>query len=591
MSSKFQNTQLMNASQIGIAFVEGPKGPTGPSSTYTGPIGPRFVGLPIVDTENRVYTTQTMYNTILSTPQDIHTGANFQVNTISLGQTNQFLFEEAGPQTGVLVNAKQYDAKNDFVAKSEILNSSFANQFQNTFLTELGTTFTGNCGSIKISDTKLILNTIFPKNSFGSLNQNFVHNGILIDQGSFYTPNPSPFIGGIPNIAGLQVSALGVNIPVQNAYGAMIRHPLTGTNCNVGIFTDSLSMGSNNITVRPPLNGMLIQGDIVPHKDLILINNDNNDTYTNRLIAQDNYTEQLIARNISGPTGSNLLPVHCNGLNILTGGIIYKIPTNPFISYIEGEFTAKVHVTYVTTVLNYQYQIEGEYHNELNDGPQKGIDGTATKSDTYSYVYIINPGTTKVPTVWYYTVEDAIDNSVAIVISGSSHTRNWLSPAQYDYNTMITYNCPNPTPVDVRCRYTRFGARVTLNLDPFTFTGQQDAYNYHATQVNGTLDYYYMIKNIPSYLLHRTGVDTKTFMCMKYKYAGKHYHYYHTNDLFSADNPTTIGADSQGLGYVVINSDRLEICDSNRTYFKARSTSGWRSSTISYTIDPTIPYT
>ena len=77
--------------------------PTGPQ----GPTGPQFVGLPVVDNANRIYKTQTTINAILSTPQDIHTGANFQVNTISLGQAGRLSFEEAGPKSGVSIYANQ----------------------------------------------------------------------------------------------------------------------------------------------------------------------------------------------------------------------------------------------------------------------------------------------------------------------------------------------------------------------------------------------------------------------------------------------------------------------------------------------------
>jgi hypothetical protein len=272
--------------------------------------------LPLTGTLNRVYVTQTSDSIILTTPQDIHTGANFQANTISLGG--------AEPQPGVLVYANQYSAKNDFVSKSQILYSGFVNQFQNTFAVPDGATFTGNCGVIGISNNTLsTTNSTLP----GFLHSNFIQNGILIDQASFYTPNPSPFAGGVPNIVGLQISALSSGIPVKNAYGAIIRQPLTGTNCNMGIFTDSMSVGSGNLTTSPPTNGLRVQGDLIAQSNMYIQGSINTSSW---------YSDKLTTPAIYGPTGSNV--TFNTGINILTGGIVYG-RTGPVVKYSTGTFT------------------------------------------------------------------------------------------------------------------------------------------------------------------------------------------------------------------------------------------------------------
>jgi hypothetical protein len=556
--------RTINTTGSGIAWAKGPTD----SSVYIA-TGPMFSGLFIVDTANRIYKTQTTSNTTLSTPQNIHTGANFKVNTISLGQSSPLSLEEAGPKTGVSVYANQYNAKNDFVSKSQIIYSGFVNQFQNTFATTSGSTFTGNCGSINISNTNLVLNTVFPTNSYGSFDPTFVHNGILIDQSSFYTPNPSPFTGGIPNIAGLQISALG-NGPIKNAYGAMIRQPLTGTTCSMGILTDSLSVGGNNITVRPPSNGMLVQGDITISGNVSVgPTGQSESAYV---------TEKVIVPTINCPTGTNI-QTNWNRLNILTGGIIYGIPTNPVISYIEGEFTAEVRVNFVTTKFYYMYQIEGDYGSGLST------------STTYFYTHDIYPGTFSVPTVWYYTIDDATDAGVVLKIT--SDRSNWQSPPQNDYTHMITYNCPSPgAPRYIKIRYIRYGGKVTLYLDTIAnFTGQTDVYDYHATPVNATLDYYYTINNIPSRLLPTSGTTLNSFIYMKYNYVGLTYYYYHVNDNYSSEIQTTEGALSDKTGVAITSSSGIEIRAKDNGNFKARSTTGWSSTIISYTIDPTIPYT
>jgi len=578
--------------------------PTGPQ----GPTGPQFVGLPVVDNANRIYKTQTTINAILSTPQDIHTGANFQVNTISLGQAGRLSFEEAGPKTGVSIYANQYNAKNDFVSKSQIIYSGFVNQFQNIFATPPGSTFTGNCGSINISNTRLVLNTVFSK---PNLNSNFIHNGILIDQDSFYTPNPSPFTGGIPNIAGLQISALG-NGPVKNAYGAVIRNPLTGTNCSMGVFTDSLSVGGNNITVRPPLNGMLVQGDIVL-QNLIGFGDSVSPTIgllskEQQVVSMDLYTEKLIAQNISGPTGSN---VHCYGLNTtLTGGIISGIPTNPFVCYIEGEFTAQVNVNYVQTKIDFSYQIEGDT-NETNNTPwwqtlvsviggffdggaswvEMGIMAIAEKvsnssgSNVYGYSANLNPGTTQLPIAWFRTIGDAKANNESDTL---------IHYLDYPANRAI-YNCPVPAPTNIKCRYTRYGKKVTLHLGPFSFTSFKNPYVYGSRTFNNEgLDYYYTINNLPSCILQKNGSESKSKipMYISYEYPGKSVNYYHVNDLYSSDVMLANTSISSITSILNINSDGAKIyADSNDSHFKRGSTSGWPSTIVSYSIDPTVPYT
>jgi hypothetical protein len=558
-------------------------------------------------TTNRIYKTQIIPNTRVSTPQDIHTGANFQVKTISLGQAGRLSFEEAGPKTGVSVYANQYNAKNDFVSKSQIIYSGFVNQFQNTFATTSGSTFTGNCGSINISNTRLVLNTVFSK---PNLNSNFIHNGILIDQASFYTPNPSPFTGGIPNIAGLQISAFG-NGPVKNAYGAMIRHPLTGTNCSMGIFTDSLSVGSNNITVRPPSNGMLVQGDIVLQN---LIDGYSNESTSpiieQQVISNEFYTEKLIATNISGPTGSNMqFP---DKLNILTGGIIYGIPTNPFVCYIEGEFTAQVCVTQVSTRLYHEYRIKGDTRPNYTplewfalsiaaifSGGEALLEPVAdrmdngTGDDTYSWDYPLNPGTNSFPIVWFRTIGDAKSQNPQ-ELPGTTHTFN------YPEHQAI-YNCPVPAPTNINCRYTRYGEKVTLHLGSFNYTSFRNPYLYYSSNTypvtphifnNEGLNYYYTINNLPSCILSKNGSQTKIPMYISHKYTGQSINYYYANDNYSTDRILENTSIDSEVSILNINSDGAKIyADSNDSHFKRGSTSGWPSTIVSYSIDPTVPYT
>jgi hypothetical protein len=167
-----------------------------------------------------------------------------------------------------------------------------------------------------------------PTGGGGGIATGHIHNGIFIDQSTFNLPN----FTGIYGAAGLQINALN-SVKMATAYGALIRAPFNGTGCNIGVFTDSLSVGSGNLTTSPPTNGIVSQGVIQAQGGISVgtggISVGTGTTPpTNGIFSQGGIS---VGTGTTPPTG---------GI-VVQGGIQYG-PTGPAIQYVTGVYSGLI---------------------------------------------------------------------------------------------------------------------------------------------------------------------------------------------------------------------------------------------------------
>jgi hypothetical protein len=97
----------------------------------------------------------------------------------------------------------------------------------------------------------------------------------------------------------------------------------------MGIFTDSMSVGSSNLTTSPPTNGIRVQGDVIVQSNMYVQGSINSNVWSiNRLTTPVIYAP-------TGLTGPSSIQF-ASPLNLSkSGGIVYG-PTGPVIKYSSG---------------------------------------------------------------------------------------------------------------------------------------------------------------------------------------------------------------------------------------------------------------